>query len=213
MLSMSFLPVLLDPNIVFLLFIVAMIGLYVEISHPGLIVPGVLGSLALVLFLLSAGSLSVNWSGLVFMVLGFSLLMLETQVPTHGALTLGAVISLIGGTLLFFKSGASPSHAHIDPIIVFTLSGLVGLLGLASMTLALRARRRAMKTGPEGMIGAKVVALTPLLPEGRVSYAGEDWAAILDAPATSADPGSTMQIVSIEGLRLHVRHVRPYTIG
>src|SRR5436305_6733462 len=89
---------LIDPNVVFLLFIAAMIGIYLEISHPGVILPGVAGAIALVLFLFAAGSLSPNCAGLGLMVLAFVFLILDVQLPTHGALTIGAVISLIVGT-------------------------------------------------------------------------------------------------------------------
>src|SRR6266571_4034475 len=102
-----------DPNVTFLLFVVALIGLYVEISHPGVIFPGVTGGIALLLFFLAAGSLSPNWVGLALMAFAFVLLVLDVRLPSHGVLTVGAVTS------------------------------------------------------------------TALLPEGRVSYQGEDWMAIV----------------------------------
>ncbi len=94
---------LLDPNIIFLLFIVAMIGIFVEVSHPGAIFPGVVGSIALILFLFGAWFLSPNWAGLALMALAFVLLVLDIKLPAHGILTLGAVVSLIVGALLFSK--------------------------------------------------------------------------------------------------------------
>jgi membrane-bound serine protease (ClpP class) len=199
---------LLDPNIVFLLFIVAMIGIYLEISHPGVILPGVTGAIALLLFLFAAGSLSPNWAGLALMILAFVLLILDVQLPTHGVLTVGAVLSLIFGALLFFNSGGPYSGPQVNPLVVYTMGGVVGLIGIFLVTFIVRAQRLQVSTGTEGMIGARVIALTPLFPEGRVSYGGEDWAAILDPPAASADEGTELQITSIEGLRLHVRPVR-----
>jgi membrane-bound serine protease (ClpP class) len=199
---------LLDPNVVFLLFIVAMIGIYLEISHPGVIVPGVVGSISLLLFLFAAGSLSPNWAGLALMVLAFVLLVLDVQLPTHGVLTVGSVVSLAIGGLLFFNSGGPYDGPQINPVIVYGVSAIVGLIGFALVAFLVRAQRRRMSTGSEGMVGARVVALTPLLPDGRVSYYGEDWAATLDPPATSADVDSTLVVTSVEGLRLHVRPVR-----
>ena len=70
-----------------------------------------------------------------------------------------------------------------------------------------RVQRRPVTTGTEGMIGAIVVTSTALLPEGRVSYQGEDWMAMLDAPALAADPGTVLRIVAVEGLCLHVQPV------
>jgi len=84
---------------------------------------------------------------------------------------------------------------------------MVGIVGFLLVRAAMRVRRMRVTTGVEGMVGATVIAKTPLLPEGRVRYAGEDWAAILDDASTSADPGSKLQIVSVEGLCLHVQPV------
>ncbi len=203
---------LLDPNVVFLLFIVAVIGIYLEISHPGVILPGVLGSIALLLFLFAVGSLSPNWAGLALMVLAFVLLILDVKLPTHGVLTVGAVVSLIFGAFLFFNSGGPYNGPQVNPFVVYSMAGLIGLIGLTLVTIVVRTRLRRVNTGVEGMIGATATALTPLLPEGRVRYQGEDWAAIVEAPTTSVDAGSEVQIVAVEGLRLHVRPI-VYTLS
>jgi len=196
---------LLDPNVIFLLFVVAIIGIYVEISHPGVILPGVAGSIALLLFLFAVGSLSPNWVGLALMALAFVLLVLDVKLPTHGVLTVGAMISLIFGAFLFFNSGGPYSGPRVNPLVVYTMAGFIGLIGFTLVTIIVRVQRRPVTTGVEGMIGAKAITITPLLPEGRVRYEGEDWAAILEGPAPSADAGSEVQIVAVEGLRLHVQ--------
>jgi membrane-bound serine protease (ClpP class) len=201
---------LLDPNVIFLLFVVAMMGIYLEISHPGAILPGVVGAIALVLFLFAIGSLSPNWAGLLLMVVAFVLLVLDLRLPTHGVLSLGTVIALILGALLFFNGGGPYAGAPVSPLVVSTVSGAIGLVGLTLVTFGVRARRRSVASGVEGMIGANVVALTALCPAGRVSYGGENWAAVLDAPATFADVGSKLQIVSVEGLRLRVRPLNAF---
>lgn len=198
---------LLDPNVIFLLFIVAMIGIFVEISHPGAILPGVTGAIALLLFLFAAGSISPNWAGLALMALAFVLLILDVRLPTHGVLTVGAVISLIFGALLFFNSGGPYQGPKVSPILVYAMGGLVGVVGIYIVTLIVRTRRRPVSTGTEGMIGAPVIASTPLKPDGRVIYQGEDWTAVLDDPSASVDPGTEVRIVAVEGLLLHVHPV------
>ena len=199
------LSLMLDPNVIFLLFIVALIGIFVEASHPGAIIPGIVGSLALILFLVGAWFYSPNWAGLVFMALAFVLLILDVKLPAHGILTLWAVVSLIAGSFLFFNSG-QPSHGpQLNPILVFAMSGLVGLVGLYIVTLIVRTRRRSVKSGTDSMIGATVIASTPLQPVGRVNYRGEDWTAVLDDPSTSVDPGTEVRIVAVEGLLVHVQ--------
>ena len=199
---------LLDPNVIFLLFIVAMIGIYLEISHPGAIIPGVIGGIALVLFLFAVGSITPNWAGLALMVLAFVLLVLDLRLPTHGVLTIGAIISLIFGALLFFNSGGPYDGPQVNPIVVYCMAGLICLISFALIAIVVRTQRRPITTGIEGMIGAKAVALTPLVPMGRVSYGGEIWSAIVEDPTASADAGSEVQIVAIEGLLLHVQPVR-----
>ena len=206
-LSDSILSLLLNPNIIFLLFIVALIGIFVEITHPGAIVPGVVGSIGLILFIFGSWMLSPNWAGLLLMALAFGLLLLDVKLAAHGILTLGAVLSLIFGTFLFFNSGQPSPKPEINPILVFAMGGLVGCIGLYIVTLVARSRRRAVKSGTDSMIGATVIASTPLQPVGRVNYKGEDWTAILDDPSSSVDPGTEVLIVGVEGLLLHVRPV------
>lgn len=196
---------LIDPNVVFLLFVIALLGIYIEISHPGLIVPGVTGAMALLLFLLGAGSLTPNWAGLSLMVLAFVLLVLDVRLPTHGALTVGAVISLVVGALLFFNSGGPYQGVHIHPLVVYIVGVLIGGLGFYVVTVVVRTRRTPVTTGTEGMIGELVTALTQLAPQGRVRYGGEDWAAVLDPPTMTVDTGSELRIVSVDGLLLHVQ--------
>jgi membrane-bound serine protease (ClpP class) len=195
---------LLDPNVIFLLFIVAVIGLFVEISHPGIILPGVVGAISLILFLFGAGSISPNWAGLALMALAFVLLVLDVKLTTHGVLTLGAIASLIFGALLFFNSGGPYAGPQVNTALVIGMAGFVGLLGLYVVMIIVRIRRQRVTTGTEGMVGAIAIAMTPLMPEGRVDYSGENWLAVLDNPAISLDPGSEVRIVSVEGLRLHV---------
>lgn len=206
----TFYEFLLDPNVSFLLFIVAMIGIFIEVSHPGALVPGIVGAIALLLFLLSAGSLSPDWTGLVLMLLALVLLILDVRLPSHGVLTVGAVISLIIGSLLFFNHATTYGGPQIQPWLIYLMGGVVGVIGFVLVTIIVRAQRLRVTTGVEGMIGATAIALTPLLPEGRVNYAGENWAAILDPPATSVDAGSQVQIVAVEGLRLHVVPLRSH---
>jgi membrane-bound serine protease (ClpP class) len=142
------------------------------------------------------------------MALAFVLLVLDLRLPTHGVLTIGAIMSLIFGSLLFFNSGGPYDGPQVNPIVVYIMAGVIGLISFALIALIVRAQRRPVTTGLEGMIGAKAVALTPLLPEGRVRYGGEDWSAVIDDPAESADAGSEVQVVAVEGLRLRVKAVR-----
>jgi len=138
------------------------------------------------------------------MGLAFLLLVLDVRLTTHGVLTVGSMISLIVGALLFFNSGGPYQGAQVNPVLVYAMAGFVGLLSFYIITVVVRMRRKPVTTGTEGMIGATAVTLTSLIPDGRVSYGGENWYAMLLDPDTSVDPGSVVRIVSIEGLRLRV---------
>ena len=99
---------LADPTVLFLLFVLATTCLYIELAHPGAIVPGVIGALALILFLFSAGSIQPNWAGLALMLLAIVLLAIDVRAPTHGFLTVSALVSLVIGALIFFDTGSHP---------------------------------------------------------------------------------------------------------
>src|SRR5216683_6095855 len=133
-----------DPNVTFLLFIVAMIGIYLEISHPGAILPGTAGGIALLLFLFAVGSLAPNWAGLALMVLAFVLLVLDLRLPTHGVLTVGAVISLVVGAFIFFNSGSPYGGSQINPWVVYSMAALIGLISLYLISVIIRSRRNAV---------------------------------------------------------------------
>jgi membrane-bound serine protease (ClpP class) len=196
---------IIDPNVTFLLFVVALIGIFLEIAHPGAIIPGTVGGIALILFLFAAGSLMPNWAGLGLMVLAFILLVLDLRLPTHGVLTVGAIISLIFGSLIFFNSGGPYNGPQLNPFVLYVISGLIGIMCFSLITVIVRTQRHALPSGVTSMIGAKAIALTPLLPEGRVNYGGENWAAVLEGNTLSVDAGTEVQIVAVEGLRLHVQ--------
>lgn len=196
---------IIDPNVTFLLFIVALVGIFLEIAHPGAIVPGTVGGISLILFLFAAGSLMPNWAGLGLMVLAFVLLVLDLRLPTHGVLTVGAIISLIFGSLIFFNSGGPYNGPQLNPLVLYVISGLIGIMSFSLITVIVRTQRNALPSGVTSMIGAKAIALTPLLPEGRVNYGGENWAAVLEGSTQSVDAGAEVQIVAVEGLRLHVQ--------
>jgi membrane-bound serine protease (ClpP class) len=200
----SFITVMYDPNVIFLLFVVGILGVYVEISHPGISVPGIIGVIALVVFLCVAGALSPNWWGLPLMVLAFLLLVLDLRFLARGFLSIGAALSLIAGTFLFFNNGAHTGKT-IDPLLVYAMGGVVALIGFILVSYIARSRRLGVTTGVEGMIGETATVLTALQPLGRVSYAGENWEALLDVPFTELPVGTKVQIVAVEGLRLRVR--------
>jgi membrane-bound serine protease (ClpP class) len=199
---------LLDPTVLFLLFAVAAVCIYLELSHPGAIVPGTVGVIALLLFLFGAGSLQPNWAGLALMLLAIVLLAVDVRAPTHGVLTAGALVSLIVGSLLFFNTG--PSDQAISPWLVAGLAVGVGGVSLVVLRYALRARHAKVDTGREALLGQVGVVIEPLTPKGRVRVLGEDWAAALAAPDSgvhatdTVEAGRRVRVIAVEGLHLQV---------
>jgi membrane-bound serine protease (ClpP class) len=207
------LALLVDPTVLFVLFIIAAVCIYLELSHPGAIVPGTVGGIALILFLLGAGSLNPNWAGLSLMLLAIVLLAVDVRAPTHGVLTVGALISLVAGSLIFFNSG--PADQSISPWLVYGVSAGVGVISLVVLRYALHARQGKVDTGGERLVGQVATVAVPLAPDGRVRVLGEDWAASLASGAGGApgaavpavQAGSQVRIVAIEGLRLLVEPI------
>ncbi|HEX8733290.1 MAG TPA: NfeD family protein [Ktedonobacterales bacterium] len=202
--------VIFDPNALFILFIVAAICIYLELAHPGAIVPGVIGAIALVIFLIGSIGISPNWGGLALMLLAILLLAVDTRTPTHGVLTIGGLISLIVGALIYFDTGSNPGAPGVNLGVIIGVALGVGLVALLVLRFSVAAQMRKVTTGTESYIGQIVTVIEPLAPEGRVSLSGENWAARLAALASVAGPlpiGAHARIVRVEGLTLLVEPV------
>lgn len=219
---------LANPNLLFMLFIVGAICIYLELAHPGAIVPGVVGSISLLLFLVGSFAIQPNWAGFALMLLAILLLAVDVRAPTHGVLTLGGLISLVIGSLLFFDSGANSSVSGVSPIIILSFAAGVGVVALIVLRAAITAQRRRAASGKDAYIGQVVTVIEPLAPEGRVRLLGENWLATLAPRFTQPDirlalepteqtgptaptaiapglaVGAQARVVRVEGLRLIV---------
>lgn len=197
----------LNPNLLFILFIVAAICIYLELSHPGAIVPGTVGGIALVLFLFGAGTLNPNWTGLALMLLAIALLAVDTRVPTHGVLTVGGLISLVVGSLIFFNSGASRGAPTVNPLIVLAFAVAFGLIAAFIVQYLLRVRFGRLAIKPTSLVGEQATVIEPLGPSGRVRVLGENWAARLAKPlpeGAALEPDQSVRVVKVDGLTLIV---------
>ncbi|HEX8994736.1 MAG TPA: NfeD family protein [Ktedonobacterales bacterium] len=199
--------VLFDPTVLFILFIIAAICIYLELAHPGATVPGVVGAIALVVFLIGAVGISPNWGGLALMILAVLLLAVDTRAPTHGVLTLGALVSLVAGAIIFFDTSSNPGAAQVNPAVIVGVACGVGLISLLVLRYSIGAQMRRVTTGKESFIGQTVTVIEPLTPAGRVSLLGENWAAKLAPSAAEVGwlpLGAHARVVRVEGLTLLV---------
>lgn len=199
------LQALTNPNLVFLLLAVGAQAILIELASPGGWVAGFIGVVCLALAAYGLGILSVNWFGLVFVGTAFVLFLLEIKAPTHGALAAAGLASLIVGGLVLFNSPGSPSFMRVSiPLVAVIAGGTAGLF-LFVVGSALRARRRPVQTGAEGLVGKVAIAESDLVPSGTVRVAGELWTAELMNPDQPVAKGEKVQVVQVNNLRLRVR--------
>jgi membrane-bound serine protease (ClpP class) len=190
------------PNIAYLLLSLGMLGITVELWSPGAVAPGVVGALSLLLAFFSMQLLPVNYAGLLLILLGMVLLILEIKVTSYGLLTIGGAASLIFGSMILVDSSAPELQLNLR-IILPVVAGIVAVAVLL-VRLAVSASHLRPTTGEDGMIGSNGVALSPLSPgsRGRISTHGEIWQAVSDEPIPEGTP---VRVVAVDGLTLKVR--------
>ncbi|MCR4393730.1 MAG: nodulation protein NfeD [Dehalococcoidales bacterium] len=196
----SFLYMIADPNIAYLLLSLGSLGIIAEIFNPGLIFPGVIGGISLLLGLYALGMLSVNWTGVLLILLAFIFFIAEFFTPGFGLLFGGGLVSLIVGSLILFQGG-SPLFQIDWWVIALVVIIIGGFVAFAVFKIVGTYRKQAT-TGKEELKGKTAVVRQPLDPEGIVFYEGELWTAISDAGRI--EPGEEVMITGIKGLKLLV---------
>jgi len=196
----DFLYTISDPNIAFILLSLAMLGIMAEIFNPGLIFPGVVGAISLLLAFFSLGMLPVNWAGILLIVLAFGLFIAEVLTTTFGLFTAGGVVSLVFGSLILFKGGGP--LFRIDPWLIGMVTILIAVFFAFILTRVIRAHRRQVSTGREELIGKSATVKVALNPEGTVLFKGERWEAISETGRVKR--GEEVIITGVDGLILRV---------
>jgi len=189
-----------NPDIAYLLMSLGMLGLLVELYHPGAIFPAVLGGLSLILGLYGLGTLEARWSALALVLLGLLFFVLELFVPSHGFLAIGGVLAFAFGSLFLFAPGV-PSSPRLGSGVVFGTTFAFALVTAFLVTAVVRGARRRVVTGREGLVGREAVATSDLDPVGEVFLEGEHWRAVADHPVHK---GEAVRVVAVEGLTLRV---------
>ncbi len=195
-----FLNVITDPNVAYVLMMLGMLGLFFELSNPGVILPGVIGGISLILSFFAFQSLPINYAGLLLILFGIVLLVAEIKIVSHGVLAIGGMISMALGSLMLFDApevGFRVSWWVIGP----TVAGTAGLF-LFVIAAGVRALGRPPATGAEGLVGKLATVRERLGPEGQVLVAGEIWRAVVDGEPL--EPGVQVRIVAVDGLTLRV---------
>ena len=206
----NFLGFISSPNVSFLLLTIGGMGIVIELFSPGLIVPGVVGVICLLLAFLAFGNLPVNWAAVAFILLAVILVLLETQVAGFGVLGVGSIVCLVlGGWLLFTQFGdISPAIPGVS-VNRWLLGGTAAVLGLGILYVSWEVYSAKVKgrfsTRAVG-VGMKAVVTVPLDPTGVVRVDNETWTAVTE-DANVIQSGETVIITQVDGLILTVsRH-------
>jgi membrane-bound serine protease (ClpP class) len=191
-----------DPNIALILLVIGALCIYVEFTSPGLIAPGVVGAILLLLGLSAISVLPINWLGAALLLLALTLFALEAKFAAHGVLAVGGAACMILGAVMLIDTPAPEMRIHWSTAVALALpfSAITVLL----LSLALRARRAKVVTGSEAMIGEVGDAVTELAPAGKVFVHGEYWDAASPRPAPA---GARVRVTAIDKLKLTVEPI------
>lgn len=188
-----------DPNLAFILLIVGVLGVYVEFSHPGLILPGVLGAIAALVGLSALSILPINWVGVALLVLAVGFFILEANFASHGILGAGGAVAMALGAVLLVDSPVPEMRIRWGVAVAVSLGFTVITVFLLS--LVIRAHRSKVKTGVESLPGRRAVAVEDLAPSGRIFLDGDYWNAISSAPVAK---GKSVRVKHLSGLTVYV---------
>jgi membrane-bound serine protease (ClpP class) len=188
-----------DPNLALAMLLLGALGVYIEFSSPGLILPGVAGAILLLLGLASLAVLPLNWSGAALILLALTLFVLEAKIASHGILGIGGTVALVLGAVLLIDSPVPEMRIRLSTAI--TLAVPFAAIVLFLVSLIVKARMTRPQTGREGFAGDTASAFTDLTPCGQVLYKGEIWQA---RSSREIKAGEKVRITGIEGLELKV---------
>jgi len=203
-LKQKVLNILSNPNVAYLLMMAGVLGLYVEFTHPGVFFPGIAGAICLLLGMTALQVLPINYSGLVLILLGLSLLVSELFVPSFGILGVGGIVAFVLGSLLLFDT--PESNLTLDPNIVYAAAATLGAFTMWVSYLVVRSQRRKPVLGREGLVGeiGEVRERIAGTRAGKLFVHGEYWNAASEEPI---EVGERAEVVRVDGMRLLVRRV------
>ena len=197
------LDIISSPNVTYILMMLGLVGLFFELSNPGLVLPGVIGSISLILALYAMQTLPINYAGLLLILFGVILFIAEINVMSYGLLSISGVVSIFLGSTMLIDS--DDPALQISRAILYPTLALSVILSLGIVVLATRTRSLKKLGGIEGMIGETGLVKEALNPQGRVLVHGELWEAEADNPINE---GERVQVDLVEGLRIKVSKVQ-----
>ncbi len=197
------LDIISDPNIAYIFMMLGIYGLLFELYNPGLIFPGVVGIICLILAFYSLHTLPINYAGLALIIISIILFILEIKIVSHGLLTIGGILSLILGSMMLVRKESMLDFIGLSWSVILFSAGITAAFFFFAIGMGIKAQHKAPVTGIQGMIGEVGEAFTSLQPEGRVRIHGELWQAI--SLSGDIEQGTKVRAESIENLKLKVR--------
>ena len=197
----KFLARIVEPDAFFLLLIIGVLGLYTEFTHPGVVAPGVVGGICIVLALYAMHLLPVNFAGLLLIALAIALFVLEAKFTSHGVLLLGGIVSMLLGAMFLIRSPLTPGGVSVGVALAATVP--FALLTVFLMRLVLKSRKWKSSTGTEELLGEEgvVTAEIPADGQGMIRIHGELWRATSKGDLRE---GSAVRVLRVDGLKLVV---------
>jgi len=194
------LDIISNPNITYILMMLGLVGLYLELSNPGLILPGVIGAISMILALYAMQTLPINYAGLMLIILGAVLFIAEINVMSYGLLSVSGAISIFLGSIMLIDS--DDPAMQISRAVLYPTLGMTLLVTAGTIYLAARSSQLRTSTGLEGLVGEAGVVKETLNPQGRVLVHGEIWNAESDVTISE---GEKVVVESVAGLTTKVR--------
>jgi membrane-bound serine protease (ClpP class) len=193
------LSVITNPNIAYILMLIGVYGLILEFSNPGAIVPGTVGAICLLIALYSFQLLPINYAGMGLILLGIGLMVGEAFEPSFGVLGIGGVTSFAIGSIILMDTDAPGFGIDLSVIITFSLTS--ALIFIFVVGMAVKARRRPVVSGLEGLIGGEATVVDDFDHKGTVTIHSESWQAVSDIPLHK---NQLVKVIDVEGLTLQV---------
>ena len=199
------LNIISDPDVAYILLMLGLLGLLFELFNPGIIFPGIIGFISLVLAFYALNTLPVNYAGLALIVFGVVLLLLEIKVVSHGMLAIGGIVALLTGSLMLIRPGSGLELMRISRALIISTVAITSGFFLFVIGMGIKAQRRKPVTGIKALIGETAVTLDELNPSGRVSIHGEIWNAISISGKIHIE--ETVHVRDVKNLILYVEHM------
>jgi len=188
-----------DPNIAYILMMIGLAGLYFELSHPGAVLPGVVGGIAIILAFFSFQTIPVNYAGFLLIILAIVFFIMEMKIASYGLLSVAGITSLLLGSLMLFEDNGNDMRLSWT-VLVPTLTVVSGFFVVVS-GLVFKSHMSRPRTGARGLLEEVGIVKEPIIQEGKVFVHGELWTAISKTPI---EKGVRVRVVKVEGLVLEV---------